>query len=208
VRALASILSTEGRVFEARILLKRQLEVDQVPATRVVVLTDLARMLWEKPGDAEASCRTWTRRCCWFPITCRGRGMADVLERETELARDRAPAGTAAASPALRWARRWLPLHQRLADVYERLGRLGRSYRQLQDVERLQPGRLAVRLAMGANRYANRKWREAIAHLETLAEHRMPPRTRWTFAQGLYLAAQSEQKSKNTERAASCSAAP
>ena len=55
LRGLAALLTAEGQLGEARAALEKQLELMEEPTAKAVVLTDLARSLWEKPGDAEAA---------------------------------------------------------------------------------------------------------------------------------------------------------
>ena len=62
-------------------------------------------------------------------------------------------------------------LYHRLGEVYDKLGRLDEGYRQLQEADRMMPGQLLIRLALGENRFQAKKWREAVSYLEGLGDH-------------------------------------
>src|SRR6185369_11862212 len=52
LRSLAALLASQGAWDDAREVLRRQLEIAELPETRAAVLTDLARAAWEGSGDA------------------------------------------------------------------------------------------------------------------------------------------------------------
>ena len=133
------------------------------PAVRAVVLTDLARTLWEKPGDA-ANVLVYLDQALdlapdYLPAAVT---MADIFYKEQQWAE-----AERRLSPVLRRLRgepaQMVPLFLRLAEIHEKLGRVDDAYRQLQEADKLAPGQLLVRIALGENRVQARKWRDAVA---------------------------------------------
>ena len=200
LRALAALHAAEGEWTEARERLLRQLELVDGPEAQAAVLTDLARAVWEGSSDVTAAQR--------------------YLDEALELAPDHLPAVLAAAdiyykegqwaaaerrlTEAIRRLRsspdQAARLYTRLAEVSERLGRLDESFRQLSESDRLAPGQLATRLAIGENRFRAGKWREAISYLTPLADHPEAARQASGVADGLAHAAQAEMKLRRPER--------
>lgn len=201
LRGLAALLNEQGRPAEARELLERQLVAAESPLARAVLLTDLARVVWEKPGDGDKVLPYLDEAVelepDYLPAVL---ALADVLWREQQWseAERRLP-------PLLR---RWkgdvvalAPLHHRLGEVYDRLGRLEEGYRHLQEADKLVPGQLLVRLALADNRYTARKWRDAVAHLEGIEQHPEARSFPDEVARGLDQGGQAELKLKRGDRA-------
>jgi len=65
----------------------------------------------------------------------------------------------------------------------------------------MMPGQLLIRLALGENRFLAKKWREAIGHLEAVANHPDAHRYPQECAEGLAHAAAAELRLKRPERA-------
>ena len=202
LRALASLLAADGETAEARQLYERQLELVDDPSAKAAVLTDLARsLLAESPGELGPA--------------------IERLDQALELAPDYLPAVVTMADLYFReqqWAeaeRRLLhairrmrgqpadmaQLYHRLGEVYEKLGRLDEGYKQLQEAERMLPGQLLIRLALGENRHQAKKWREAVGYLEGLGDHPEAVRYPLEVAEGLSHAAAAEVRLKRPERA-------
>ncbi len=200
LRALAALLVAEGQVGEARQLFERQLALVDTPAAKAAVLTDLARTLWEKPGDAPEAIKRLDEALELAPdhvpavVT-----MADIYykEQQWELAERR-------LNQAVRRTRgqpeQAAKLYQRLAEVYDKLGRLEEGYKQLVEADRLTPGQLLVRIALGENRFRAHKWREAGQHFEGIADHPDAATCPEDVAGALAHGAQAEMKLKRPER--------
>ncbi|MCG5055911.1 MAG: tetratricopeptide repeat protein [Myxococcales bacterium] len=170
-RALASVQMSAGDSEGAEATLRAYLERVGDDGARAEVLTDLARVAWDTRRDATET--------------------VGLLEQALDGAPDHHPALVALANvhyEEQQWTeaeRRLMqalrrlkplaeggePLLQRLAQVYEKLGRPEDGYRQLQEADKREPGRLLVKIAMGRNRFEVRKWREAISHLENVDAH-------------------------------------
>ncbi len=201
LRGLAALLTAEGQLAEARAALEKQLELMEEPTAKAVVLTDLARSLWEKPGDADAAIARLDEALELAPdylpavVT-----MADVYYREQQWSE--------AERRLLQAVRRMkgqpgemAQLYHRLGEVYEKLGRLDEGYRHLQEAERMMPGQLLIRLAMGENRFQAKKWREATGYLQELASHADAQKYPLEVAEGLSHAGEAEVRLKRPERA-------
>lgn len=201
LRSLGSLLAQDGQLFEAQALFENHIEDIEEPADRAVLLTDLARMMWEKPGDAPEAIARLDEALLLAPdylpavVT-----MADIYYKEQQWAE--------AERRLLQALRRMkgqpaemAQLYHRLAEVYERLGRLEEGYRHLVEADRAVPGQLLIRLALGENRFQAKKWREASSHLEGIAEHGDAYRYPEEVALGLYHAGQAELRLKRPERA-------
>ncbi len=92
-------------------------------------------------------------------------------------------------------------LHRRLAEAHARLGQDEQAYEALLTADRLHRGHVLIKLALGENRFAARRWREAALHLGALASHEDASRYPGEVAQGLFHAAQAELKSLRPDRA-------
>src|SRR6185369_9263786 len=92
-------------------------------------------------------------------------------------------------------------LYHRLGEVYDKLGRLDDGYRQLLEADRMAPGQVLIRLALGENRFHAKRWREAATYLENVAEHPDAHLYPQEVAQALSHAAQAELRQKRPERA-------
>jgi tetratricopeptide (TPR) repeat protein len=205
LRSLASLLASQGEVAEARALFERQLELSTGGAARAPILTDLARTLWEKPGDAPTVIpfldEAIQNAPDYLPAVMT---MADIYYKEhqwdqaelrlTQVLRRLRGQGESQSSETAQ-------LYYRLAEIYEKLGRLDDGYRHLVEGDRSMPGQLLVRLALGENRFQAKKWREAAAHFEGIAEHPDAGHYPDEVVQGLAHAAQAEIKVKRPERA-------
>jgi tetratricopeptide (TPR) repeat protein len=201
LRALAAVLASEGKLPEARELYERLIRLLDDPTAKAAVLTDLARCLWEKPGDGPIAVARLDEALALSPdylpavVT-----MADLYYREHQWAE--------AERRLLQAIRRSkgepgeiAQLYHRLGEVYDKLGRLDEGYRHLQEAERMMPGQLLIRLALGENRFQAKKWREAALHLEGIVEHPQAHRFPLEVAEGLAHAAQAEVRLKRPERA-------
>jgi golgin subfamily B member 1 len=201
LRALAALMAAEGHPEEARALYERQLEVVDTPTAKAQVLTDLARTLWEKPGDAPQAIARLDEALevapDYLPAVLT---MADIYykEQQWELAERR-------LLQALRRLRgqpdQTAKLYHRLAEVYEKLGRLDEGHKQLMEADLTVPGQLLIRIALGENRFLARKWRDAVAHLDGIADHPDAAQYPDEVASGLARGAQAEMKLKHPERA-------
>jgi len=200
--ALASLEAAEGRTDEARELYERQLEVSETPAAKAVVLTNLARVLFENPellNEAEARLdQALELDPGHLPAVIT---MADIYYREQQWSK-----AERRLNEALRRLRgqpeQTARLYHRLGEVYEKLGRLEEGYRQLVEADRAMPGQLMLRIALGENRFQARRWREATMHFESIAEHEMAADYPEEVAQALTHAAQAELRLRRPERAA------
>ncbi len=201
LHALGTLLVADGQLPEGRALFERQLELVDAPVEKAAVLTDIARATWEKPGDAPEAIRRLDEALELAPdhlpalLT-----MADVYykEHQWEQAERRLSQSLRRMRSQPEQAAR---LSHRLAEVYDKLGRIEDAYRQLTETDRLAPGQLPVRIAMAENRFRGRKWREAVAHLEGIASHADAAAYKDDVAQALALGAQAEVKLKRPERA-------
>jgi tetratricopeptide (TPR) repeat protein len=201
LRALAALHVTEGEWVDARRRLEDQLQLVDSPEARAVVLTDLARCLWEGSADSLEAQK--------------------YIDAALELAPDHLPAVLTAAdihykdgqwtqaekrlTEAVRRVRnnpeQLSRLYLRLAELSERLGRMDEAYRHLTEADRLAPGQLSTRLALGENRFRAAKWREVTMILGGLADHPDAARQANEVADGLAHAAQAEMKMRRPERA-------
>src|SRR5439155_25067822 len=122
------LLASEGQVAEARVLFERQLAVVESPAAKAAVLTDLARVILDRHGDsAEAITRldeALELAPDYLPAVMT---MADVYykEHQWEQAERR-------LNQVLRRTRgqpeQTAKLYHRLAEVYDKLGRVEEGY--------------------------------------------------------------------------------
>jgi tetratricopeptide (TPR) repeat protein len=201
LRSLGSLLSGEGHLIEAQALFENHIEDIEAPGDRAALLTDLARMMWERPGDAPEAIARLDEALVLAPdylpavVT-----MADIYFKEQQWSE-----AERRLMQALRRMKgqpaEMAQLYHRLAEVYERLGRLEEGYRQLLEADRAVPGQLLIRLALGENRFQSKKWREASTHLEGIADHGDAHRYPEEVALGLYRAGQAELRLKRPERA-------
>ncbi|MEO6954763.1 MAG: hypothetical protein ABI321_23385, partial [Polyangia bacterium] len=91
-------------------------------------------------------------------------------------------------------------LHRRLAEAATSRGNLEEAYAALLEADRRMPGDLRTRVALGRNRYALGRFREAAQQLGVVAEHADVARLGKAAAQGLYEGALAEVKIKRPER--------
>jgi len=201
LRALGALHAAAGAWTEAREQLRRQLDLAESPEARAGILIELARSIWESSGDVSEA--------------------QTYVDQALELAPDHLPAVLAAAdifykdgqwaaaekrlTEALRRLRnnpeQAARLHARLAEVSDRLGRTDEAFRSLVEADRLTPGQLTIKLAMGENRFRAGKWREAAVYLAPLADHPDAAAHADEVADGLAHAAQAEIKLRRPERA-------
>ena len=201
LRALAALLASQGQWTEAKALFHRQLETAETPQARAAVLTDLARAAWEGSGDAAEATRTLDEALTLAPDHLPAvMTMADIYYKESqwELAERR-------LNEALRRLRgqpeQMARLYHRLAEVYDKLGKLEEGYRQLLEADRMTPGQLLIKVSLGENRFRARKWRETAMHLAGVADHPDAPAYPDEVAQALSHGAQAEVKLRRPERA-------
>jgi tetratricopeptide (TPR) repeat protein len=88
-----------------------------------------------------------------------------------------------------------------LGECSGRMGDLDRGFRALLEADRLRPGHLATRLAMGENRYRARQWREASLHLGLIG-HPDAPLLAEQVARGYVHAAVAELRLRRPDKAA------
>jgi tetratricopeptide (TPR) repeat protein len=201
LRALGALLAGDGNPAAARAVYERLVALLEEPAAKAAALTDLGRCLWEKPGDGPTAVACLDEALALDPdylpalVT-----MADLYYREHQwseaerrllqaIRRSKGAPGDIAQ------------LYHRLGEVYDKLGRLDEGYRHLQEAERMMPGQLLIRLALGENRFQAKKWREAAGHLEGIVEHPDAHRFPLEVAEGLAHAAEAELRQKRPERA-------
>jgi tetratricopeptide (TPR) repeat protein len=91
--------------------------------------------------------------------------------------------------------------YRRLSEAAEHQGRADEAYAALQEADRLLPGDLQTRLAMGENRYRANRFREAAQHLTTVAEHANAASLGKLAAEGAYHGALAELKLRRMEKA-------
>src|SRR6185436_13887446 len=150
LHALAVLLASDGQVAEARALFERQLEVIEEPAAKAAVLTHLARAIWESNAADFAEAITRLDEALelapdYLPAVMT---MADIYykEHQWEQAERR-------LNQVVRRMRgqpeQTARLYHRLAEVYDKLGRIEEGYRQLVEAERFSPGQLLIRIAQG-----------------------------------------------------------
>jgi len=201
LRALAAARSAAGSFDEALALYQRLLETSDTPEARAAVLTELGRAAWEQRGDLASAQKYLDEALALAPdhipavLTA-----ADVFYREGqwELAEKRL---TEAVRRLRNQPAQTARLVVRLAEVSEKLGKLDDAYRQLLEADRLTPGQIAIRLALGENRFRAGKWREASQHLGNLADHPDAASLADEVADALAHAAQAEVKLRHPEKA-------
>lgn len=203
LRALAALHASQGDWTAAREALGRQLALADDPTSRAAALTDMARALSEGGGDSAEAHRHLDEALSiapdYLPAVMTA---ADFFYREGQwaLAEKR-------LADAIRRSRsnheQTTALYLRLAEVSERLGKLEEAYRELVEADRLAPGRLAIKLALGENRFRAGKWREATMYLAPLADHPEAALHADEVADALAHAAQAEVKLRRPERALS-----
>ncbi|HVR64296.1 MAG TPA: tetratricopeptide repeat protein [Polyangia bacterium] len=201
LQALASSLSAQGAWEEAREVLARQLELVEVPEARAAILTDMGRAAWEGSADAAKAASYLEQALALVPDRVPAIALiADIYYREGQWEN-----AERRLTEAVRWLRGQPPqmalLYQRLAEVHERLGKLEDAYRQLQEADRMGPGQLFLKLALGENRFRAGKWREAAQHLGALGDHPDAAVYPDEVADALSHGAQSEIKMRRPERA-------
>ena len=201
VRALAALHAAEGEWFQARRRLERQLELVTAPEARASALTDLARAIWEGSSDVAEAQKHLDQALELVPDHLQAvLTAADIYYKDGQwaLAEKRLTEAVRRLRSNPEHAAR---LYLRLAEISERLGRLDEAHRQLTEADRLAPGQLLVRLALGENRFRAGKWREVTVILGSLGDHPDAARQPDEVADGLAHAAQAEMKLRRPERA-------
>ncbi len=84
-------------------------------------------------------------------------------------------------------------LLRRLAGAHTQLGHYQDAYNTLLDADRHDRNNLPTKLAMGSNRFAAKRWREAAMHLSAISHHSDAKTMAKETAHGLYQAALAEK---------------
>ena len=171
------------------------------PDARAAVLTDLARCLWEGFSDVVEAQKYLDAALELVPEHLQAvLTAADIYYKDGQwaLAEKRLTEAVRKVRSNPEQAAR---LYIRLAEVSDRLGRLDEAHRQLTEADRLAPGQLSTRLALGENRFRAGKWREVTVILSNLGDHPDAARQAPEVADGLAHAAQAEMKLRRPERA-------
>ncbi|MES1206082.1 MAG: tetratricopeptide repeat protein [Pseudomonadota bacterium] len=201
LRALAALHASQGEWTDARDRLLRELELVDGAEARAAVLTDLARCLWEGFSDSVQAQKHLDEALELAPEYLQAvLTAADIYYKDGQwaLAEKRL---TEAVRRVRNNPEQSARLYVRLAEVSDRLGRVDEAHRQLTEADRLAPGQLATRLALGENRFRAGKWREVTVILGNLGDHPDAARQAPEVADGLAHAAQAEMKLRRPERA-------
>jgi tetratricopeptide (TPR) repeat protein len=201
LHALAAVLTAEANWDEAKRVLTHQLEITTDPTARAAVLSDLARVVWEGFSDATLAQHHLDEALTLVPDHLPAiLEIADIYYKEGqwEQAEKRLSEAVRRIRNQPQQASR---LFQRLAEVHEKTGKLEEAYRQLLEADKVGPGQLLTKLALGENRFRAGKWREAALHLGGLADHPDAATYPDEVADALAHAAQAEIKLRRPERA-------
>jgi tetratricopeptide (TPR) repeat protein len=113
--------------------------------------------------------------------------LAEAVERESVTARRGLETGV---------------LYYRLGLVYEHLDRSEDGHTYLTEALRIEPKNLLLRIAVGMNRYRGQHWREALRHLQEVAEDPNAKQFPAEATEALYAAGQCETFLRRGDRAA------
>jgi tetratricopeptide (TPR) repeat protein len=198
---LGKLLRQSGERDKADELLRRELELPATTVERQAELQAvLGRSLLDK-GDIDAATHLFrealTLRPGWAPAV---HGLVDVSvatnaweEVEALLksatAKEGVPPDVAAQ------------FYRRLAEAAEHQGRPDEAYSALLEADRLVPGDLTTRMAMGENRYRANRYREAAQHLTAVVEHPQAASLGPAAGEAAYHAAMAEMKLRRNEKA-------
>ncbi|HJZ87965.1 MAG TPA: tetratricopeptide repeat protein, partial [Polyangia bacterium] len=181
-------------------LAERLLAVTPGPIERVQVLVVLARAARSR-GALEEADRLVDQALALAPGTLpaiQERAELHLLaQRLDEAERVLNEALAAPIEPAQHAAPLWLLL----GECRNRKGQLDQGYRAFLEADRLRPGHLPTRLAMGENRYQARQWREAALYLGQIG-HPDAGEHADAVAQGYVHAAVAESRLRRPDKAA------
>ena len=203
VRALAALFNDLGQPDEGQKTLRAFLELEVPTRERALALTDLARLVWAADGGGVEAVALLQSAIDLAPEHQAALvALADIhyQEQHWELAERRLLAALRRLKPDAQGSELLL---ERLADVYEKLGRADDGYRQLLEAEKRDPARLSLRIALGRNRFTSRKWREALAHLENVDAHPEANARAEEVGAALAMAGEASIKLKQHEKARS-----
>ena len=201
LRALAALLAAESHWDEARGVLEQLLVTEEEPAARAGTLSELARIAWDGMSDAGLARSRLDEALTLVPDHLPAiLEIADIYYKEGQW--EQAEKRLSEAVRRLRnQPQQAVKLFQRLAEVHEKLGKLDEAYRQLVEADKMGPGQLLTKLSLGENRFRASRWREAVLHLGSLAEHPDAALYPDEVADALTHAAQAEIKLRHPERA-------
>jgi tetratricopeptide (TPR) repeat protein len=201
LRALSTLFAGQGHWDEARVVLERQLGSTNDPEARAAVLTDLGRAALEGFGETAVAQQRLDEALALAPDYLPAvLAIADIYYKEGQwdLAEKRLTEALRKLRTQPQQAAR---LYQRLAEVFEKLGKLEEAYRQLVEADRMNGGQLLTKLALGENRFRAGKWREAALHLAPLPDHPDAAMYPDEVADAVAHAAQAETKLRRPEKA-------
>jgi tetratricopeptide (TPR) repeat protein len=92
-------------------------------------------------------------------------------------------------------------LGYRLAGLYKARGEANEAYKFLRDLDRRNPNNFLLKLALGENRFAARRWREAAKILTALGEHEKAGQYPAETARALCMAAEAETHQRRPGKA-------
>jgi tetratricopeptide (TPR) repeat protein len=225
LRALAALLAAESQWDEARRVLERLLGTEEEPTARAATLSELARIAWDGMSDAALAQSRLDEALTLVPDHLPAileiadiyykegqweqaeKRLSEAVRRLRNLPRGArsAETGPGSGDPGTSeldaGAQQSVKLFQRLAEVHEKLGKLDEAYRQLVEADKMGPGQLLTKLSLGENRFRAGRWREAVLHLGSLAQHPDAALYPDEVADALTHAAQAEIKLRHPERA-------
>ncbi len=201
VGGLASLAEEAGDAEEQIEYLKKQLEIVEDPSRKAEILTRTASAYLEGLGDSEQG--------------------EKYLQEALQADRDHVPAVIALADLYYK-CERWeqaknlmeaalqrldgqpelaATLGYRLAGLYHDRGEDKDAYSFLRELDRRNPHQFLLKLAIGENRYNEKRWREAAKILAALAEHENASMYPEETARALCKAAEAETNQRRPGKA-------